>query len=77
VSLLPTKLDDIVAFGIRDEIDFEGFMKDPQRVITHIVTKTGLKDLQFGEFRYLGIWVSIQYIKSGSLLDLNFCYLAT
>jgi hypothetical protein len=67
VSLLPTKLDDIVAFNIRDEIDFEGFMRDPQRVIDHIVTKTGLKDLQFGEFRYLGIWVSTSYIKFGLL----------
>ena len=67
VFLFPTGLDDIVAVAIRDEIDFEEFMKDPQRVKDHIVAKTGLKDLQFGEFRYLGIWVSAQYIKFGSL----------
>jgi hypothetical protein len=60
-------MDDIVAIGIRNEIDFEGFMKDPQRVIDYIVATTGLKDLQFGEFRYLGIWVSAQYIKVGLL----------
>jgi hypothetical protein len=58
VNLFPTNLDDIVVVGIRDEVDFEELMKDPQRVKDHIVTKTGLKDLQFGEFRYLGIWVS-------------------
>ena len=62
MSLLPTKFDDIVAFNIRDEVNFEELMEDPQRVKDHIVARTGLKDLQFGEFRYLGIWVSTSYI---------------
>ena len=67
MTLFPTKLDDIVAIAIRDEIDLEELMKDPQRVKDHIVAMTGLKDLQFGEFRYLGIWVSASYIKFGPL----------
>ena len=67
MTLFPTKLDDIVAIAIRDEIDFEELMKDPQQVKDFIVARTGLKDLQFGEFRYLGIWVGTQYIKFGPL----------
>jgi hypothetical protein len=51
-------MDDIVAFSIRADIDYEEYKKDPQRIQDHIVTVTGLKDLEFGEFRYLGIWVN-------------------
>jgi hypothetical protein len=57
-------MDDIVAIVIRDNVDPEELMKDPQRVLDHIVARTGLKDLQFGEFRYLGIWVRVSYIES-------------
>jgi hypothetical protein len=58
VVLIPSGMDDIVAFSIRADIDYEEYKKDPQRIQDHIVTVTGLKDLEFGEFRYLGIWVN-------------------
>jgi hypothetical protein len=67
--MLPASdVDDIVAVNIRDNIDMEELMKDPQGVLDHIVTRTGLNDLQFGKFRYLGIWVRISYIESTSLI---------
>jgi hypothetical protein len=60
-------MDDIAAIIIRDNVDHEELMKDPQRVLDHVVARTGLKDLQFGEFRYLGIWVSVSHTESDPL----------
>jgi hypothetical protein len=58
LGLIPFDHDERVAFNIRADVDYAEFMKDPQRLRDHIVAVSGLKDLQLGEFTYLGSWVS-------------------
>jgi hypothetical protein len=69
VRLIPVGLDDIIVFVIRADVDYEELIKDPKRVQDHIVAVTGLKDLPFGDFTYLSIWVSASYIECDSLED--------